>query len=120
MRVDGLGWLGVRTDRFEETVSLYRDLLALDPFHVDETSVRFRLGDGTELHVYGPADADHEFFGTAPVVGLVVDDVQAVRRRMEAAGIEFVTPVEHAGASAWCHFRGPDGNVYEIISLGEA
>lgn len=116
MRVDGLGWLGVRTDRFEETVWFYRELLRLDEFHVDQTSVRFRLGDGTELHVYGPADADHEFFGSAPVVGLLVDDVPAVRRRMEAAGIAFLTPVEHVGAHAWCHFRGPDGNVYEIIS----
>ena len=116
MSVQGLGWLGVRTERFEETVSFYRDVLGLDAFRVDETSVRFRLGDGTELHVYGPADTDHEFFGTAPAVGLTGDDVPAVRRRMEAAGFEFLTPVEHAGASAWCHFRGPDGNVYEIIS----
>lgn len=116
MSVDGLGWLGVRTDRFEETVSFYRDLLGLDAFRVDETSVRFRLGDGTELHVYGPADVDHEFFGTAPAVGLLVDDVPAVRRRMEAAGIEFFTQVEQAGASAWCHFRGPDGNVYDHLA----
>jgi len=116
MRVESLGWLGVRTNRFTETVSFYRDLLGLDAVGVDETSVRFQLGDGTELHVYGPADADHEFFGAAPVVGLLVDDVPAVRGRMKAAGIEFLTSVEHAGASAWCHFRGPDGNVYEIIS----
>jgi catechol 2,3-dioxygenase-like lactoylglutathione lyase family enzyme len=116
MSLKGLGWLGVRTDRFEETVSLYRNLFGLDPFHENETSARFRLGDGTELHVYGPADTDHEFFGTAPVVGLVVDDVPALRRRMEAAGVEFLTPVERAGRTAWCHLRGPDGNVYEIIS----
>ncbi len=120
MSVERLGWLGVRTDHFEQMVSLYRDLLGLDSFHVDGTSVRFRLGDGTEVHVYGQGDVDHGFFGLAPVVGLVVDDVASVRERMEAAGIEFLTPVEHAGASAWCHFRGPDGNVYEIISRGEA
>jgi catechol 2,3-dioxygenase-like lactoylglutathione lyase family enzyme len=115
MTVRGLGWLGVRTERFEQTVALFRDLLGLDPFQVDDASVRFRLGDGTELHVYGPADTDHEFFGTAPVVGLVVADVDTARRRMEAAGVEFLTPVERAGTSAWCHFRGPDGNVYELI-----
>jgi catechol 2,3-dioxygenase-like lactoylglutathione lyase family enzyme len=118
MSVEGLGWLGVRTDRFDETVSLYRDILGLDAFHIDGTSVRFHLGDATEFHVYGPEDTDHEFFGVAPVVGFVVDDVPMVRRRMQAAGIEFLTAVEHAGASAWCHFRGPDGNVYEIISRG--
>ena len=34
--MQGLGWLGVRTDRFAETVSLYRDLLGLEPFRADE------------------------------------------------------------------------------------
>ena len=116
MSGERLGWLGVRTDRFEQMVALYRDLLELEAFQVDEASARFRLGDGTEVHVYGPEDVDHDFFGPGPVVGLVVDDVDAVRERLEAAGIEFLTPVERAGASAWCHFRGPDGNVYEIIS----
>jgi len=114
MSVHSLGWLGVRTDHFEQMVTLYRDLLGLEAFQIDETSARFRLGDGTEVHVYGPEDEDHDFFGAGPVVGLVVDDVDTVRQRLEAAGIEFLTPVERAGASAWCHFRGPDGNVYEI------
>lgn len=35
----------------------------------------FRLSDGTEVHVYGPEDEDHQFFGPAPVVGLAVGDV---------------------------------------------
>jgi catechol 2,3-dioxygenase-like lactoylglutathione lyase family enzyme len=114
--VYSLGWLGVRTDRFGQTVALYRDVLGLEPFHADETSVRFRLRDGTELHVYGPADENHRFFGTAPVVGLAVEDAAATRERLEAAGVDFLTELERDGGAAWCHFRGPDGNVYEIIS----
>jgi catechol 2,3-dioxygenase-like lactoylglutathione lyase family enzyme len=114
--VRGLGWLGVRTDRFGETVSLYRDVLGLEPFHDDDASVRFRLDDGTELHVYGPADDDHRFFGTAPVVGLAVEDAAAARERLQAAGITFLTELERDGEAAWCHFEGPDGNVYELIS----
>lgn len=118
MSVHGLVWLGVRTDRPAETAALYRDLLGLEPFLEDATSTRFRLGNGTEVHVYGPDDDDHRFFGSAPVVGLEVDDVATARARMEAAGIEFMTEVERAGVSAWCHFRGPDGNVYELLSRG--
>jgi catechol 2,3-dioxygenase-like lactoylglutathione lyase family enzyme len=114
--VYGLGWLGVRTDRFGRTVALYRDVLGLEPFHADEASVRFRLRNGTELHVYGPADDDHRFFGTAPVVGLAVEDAAATRERLEAAGVHFLTELERDGDAAWCHFRGPDGNVYEIVS----
>lgn len=118
MSVNGLGWLGVRTERFEETVSLYRDVFGLEAFHADERSARFRLGDGTELHVYGPEDEHHRFFGTAPVVGLAVDDAAAARRRLEAAGLELLTELERANGAAWFHFRGPDGNVYELISQG--
>ena len=116
MSLHRLGWLGVRTERFEEMQSLFGELLGLEPFQVDDSSARYRLGDGTELHVYGGADTDHEFFGTAPVVGFVVDDVRRLRRRLENAGISFLTPLERAGGSTWCHFRGPDGNVYELIS----
>lgn len=55
--VQGLGFLGVRLenrDAFEATVSLYRDTLGLTPFREEPGRLAwFRLGDGTELHVYG-------------------------------------------------------------------
>jgi catechol 2,3-dioxygenase-like lactoylglutathione lyase family enzyme len=111
----GLGWLGVRTDAFDAMVTLYRDVFGLSPFHADARSVRFRLEDGTEVHVYGPADDDHRFFGSAPVVGLRVTDVEGTRRALADAGIELLTAIERTANEAWCHFRAPDGNVYEII-----
>lgn len=116
MGVQRLGWLGVRTPQLDEMRVLLEGALELEPFQVDAASSRYRLADGAELHVYGPADRDHDFFGTGPVVGLVVDDAAALRARMEESGIEFLTPLESAGGSTWCHFRAPDGNVYEIIS----
>jgi hypothetical protein len=45
-----------------------------------------------------------------------VSDVEQARVRMEAASIEFIGPVQHSEGAKWTHFRGPDGNVYEIIS----
>ena len=111
-----LGWLGVRTESFDEMRALLEDALHLVPFQVDNASARYRLGDGTEFHVYGPADGDHDFFGSGPVVGFVVENAAALRLRLEGAGIEFLTPLESAEGSSWCHFRAPDGNVYEIIS----
>src|SRR6478609_5356529 len=59
--VRGLVWLGVRTAQFAQTVRLYRDVFGLQPFHEDPESVRFRLSNGTEIHVYGPVDEDHRF-----------------------------------------------------------
>jgi catechol 2,3-dioxygenase-like lactoylglutathione lyase family enzyme len=116
VELHSLVWLGVRTAQFDQTVRLYRDVFGLQPFHQDSASVRFRLPNGTEIHVYGPADDDHLFFGTAPVVGLLVDDVDRARAAMEAEGMEFLGPVQRAAGSRWNHFRGPDGNVYEILS----
>jgi len=121
--IERLAFLGVRAstpDAFTATVGLYRDLLGLEPFLEDATSVRFRAADGTEIHVYGPADSDHEFFGAAPVVGLVVDDFDAARARMVAAGIAFEGEPQRAGSAVWNHYRAPDGNVYEIMGRAAA
>ena len=106
----------MRTERFDEMVALLEDALELEAFQADDESARYRLGDGTEFHVYSPTDTDHQFFGSAPVVGFVVDDAARLRQRMEAAGVEFLTPLETAAGSSWCHVRAPDGNVYEIVS----
>jgi hypothetical protein len=116
--VEGLGFLGVRLDtesEFRAAVSLYRDLLAM-PQTLDEPGrAWFRAVDGTPIHVYGPPEVEHAFFGGAPCVGLRVADVPAARARLEAAGYEFVTELEYDADVAWCHFRGPGGTVYELI-----
>jgi hypothetical protein len=75
----------------------------------------FRFPDGTEMEVWRPENGFHSFFGTGPVVGFRVDDVKAARSRMEAEGVEFIGPVQRSEGVAWSHFKGPDGNVYEII-----
>jgi hypothetical protein len=96
--------------------AFYKDVLHLTAFQDDSTSTRFRLADGTEVHVYNSRDVDHRFFGPGPIVGLRVDSFAATRAAMLQAGIEFLylEPQRHDGL-AWQHFRAPDGNVYEII-----
>jgi catechol 2,3-dioxygenase-like lactoylglutathione lyase family enzyme len=116
MTAHSLVWLGVRTSRFEEMAAFYRDVLGLNTLRDEPDDARFRLTDGTEVHVYGPSDADHDFFGPGPVVALLVDDFPATRARMAAAGIEFIGDAQHNGEATWIHFRAPDGNIYELIS----
>ena len=116
MRVESLVWMGVRTERFQEMAAFYRDVLGLETLKDEPNDARFRLDDGTEVHVYGPGDEDHDFFGPGPVVGLLVDDFDATRERMLAAGIEFIGDVQQDRTTTWNHVRAPDGNVYEIIS----
>lgn len=114
-----LGFLGVRiadSVRFHAAVSLYRDTLGLTPFREKpDQLVWFRLGDGTELHIYGPKDTDHTAFGERPCVGFNVEDVGAARASMEAKGIAFLWDTQHDEAREWAHYRGPDGAVYELI-----
>ncbi|WP_289017911.1 VOC family protein [uncultured Ornithinimicrobium sp.] len=117
--VQGLGFLGVRIEdreRFRATVALYRDTLGLEVLRDEpDRLVWFRLGDGTERHVYGPDAVDHTAFGDRPCVGLVVDDVEGTRRTMEAAGVECLWDTQRDGEREWAHYRGPDGTVYELI-----
>jgi catechol 2,3-dioxygenase-like lactoylglutathione lyase family enzyme len=116
MKVKGLGWLGVRTERFEETTRFFREVMGLEMIRRERDVVGFRFPDGTEMEVWRPEDDLHSFFTTGPVVGFRVDNAEEARARMEAAGVEFLTPVQRSEGATWSHFRGPDGNVYEIYA----
>lgn len=95
---------------------LCRDVMGLAVFQEDEGSSRFVLPNGTEVHVYGPADSDHDFFDSGPVVGFLVDDVEKARNELEAAGVTFIGDVQRSATHVWNHFRAPDGNVYELMA----
>jgi catechol 2,3-dioxygenase-like lactoylglutathione lyase family enzyme len=120
MTIRGVGFIGLRVADptvYAATVALYRDRLGLEVARVDGLrSTRFRLPGGAALHVYGPADEDHTEFGDRPCIGLVVDDIDAARRDLEAAGLEVVeAEMERDGVDAWFHYRAPDGSVQELI-----
>jgi hypothetical protein len=115
---EGVGFVGLRTHRFEQMVSLFRDRIGLSIIHQGPGATRFHLGADAELHVYAETDPDHAFFTTGPVVGLRVADVDAMRAALEADGIRMLTDVERTAGAAWCHFEAPDGTVLEIIGPG--
>ena len=97
-------------------MAVYRDALGLATVHEAAGAVWFALADGTQVHVYGPPEDDHTFFGDAPCVGYLVEDFAAARAALLAAGcaFDFGEP-EVDGDATWDHYRAPDGNVYEII-----
>jgi catechol 2,3-dioxygenase-like lactoylglutathione lyase family enzyme len=109
-------FVGIRTERFEATVAVYRDALGLALVHESPGAAWFALDDGTQVHVYGPADDDHAFFGNAPCIGYLVEDFAAARAALIDAGCEFdFGEPQVADGTIWNHYRAPDGNVYEII-----
>ena len=111
----GVGFIGIRTERFDEMVALFRDRIGLSIIQEAPGATWLRLGADAELHVYADTDPDHAFFTTGPVVGLRVADVEATRAALEADGLRMLTDVERTETAAWCHFRAPDGTVVEII-----
>jgi hypothetical protein len=111
-----VGFIGLRTDRFDDMVRFFGELLRLPTLRREPGAARFQLGEGAELHVYSVDDPDHAFFTTGPVVGLLVDeDVGVVRERLEGAGIVFIGAVQREGATSWNHVEAPDGTVMELI-----
>jgi hypothetical protein len=116
--VEGVGFVGLRSGQFGEMVRLFRDVLGVPLAREASGLAGFRLGDGTVLEIYGPADDFHSFFTTGPVLGLQVGDFDAVRELMDAAGVEFIGAPQHADGTSCQHFRCPDGTVLEIIGPG--
>jgi catechol 2,3-dioxygenase-like lactoylglutathione lyase family enzyme len=117
MRVRSIRWLGTPTDRYAETVAFARDVLGLTLQLEREDFAVFHIENGDTLEVFGPKGiADGHEFRVAPVAGFEDDDVVAARREMEAKGIRFIGEVHQGTSSAWSHFYGPDGHVYEITA----
>jgi hypothetical protein len=114
----GIGFIGLRTDRFDEMVALFRDRIGLEVIRDAPGATWFRVGADAELHVYAATDPDHAFFTTGPVVGMRVADVDATRAALEADGLRMLTDVQRTASAAWCHFEAPDGTVLEIIGPG--
>jgi catechol 2,3-dioxygenase-like lactoylglutathione lyase family enzyme len=116
MEITGITWAGTRTTRFDETVQFFRDVMGVDLVDQQEDFASFRTGDGDKIEVFGPAERDHDFMTTGPVVGFGVADVDSARTELEKAGVDFIGPTHGEGDYRWAHFRGPDDNIYEITS----
>jgi catechol 2,3-dioxygenase-like lactoylglutathione lyase family enzyme len=112
MMVTGLGWCGTRTDQAPQLAEFYQNVLGLKPVHTAPDFWVFELPDGRHVEVFGTSFPGKNFFVTGPVAGFAVDDLPAAVEELRAAGIELLG----APGPSWQGFRGPDGNVYELVS----
>ena len=116
MKAKGLVWLGTRTRNFDYTVRFFGDTLGLSAVHEEPDFTVLRLPNGDTVEVFGPGDGEHEHFDTG-LWPVSFSTTSPGRAELEAAGITFVGPVHEAeDGGSWSHFRGPDGNVYEITT----
>jgi catechol 2,3-dioxygenase-like lactoylglutathione lyase family enzyme len=115
MEILKLAWVGTRTDRPQQTVAFFRDLLGLPVDIQREDFWMLRLPDGSKVEVFGPGNPVNRHFTTGPVAGFLVDDVFGATHELRSAGVEILLePTVDESGNAWVHFRAPDGNVYEF------
>ena len=112
MDITGLGWSGTRTAQAEELADFYQNVLQLNLVYTEPGFWVFTLPDGRNVEVFSPAYPGKDHFTTGPVVGFAVTDLPAAVEELRAADVELVG---EPGPS-WQHFRGPDGNIYELVS----
>jgi catechol 2,3-dioxygenase-like lactoylglutathione lyase family enzyme len=98
-----------------------RDLAAASEFYGDvlglECSVRYGSERGAEfetgsltLQLLAVETLGMEFARSQNPIALHVDDVQAARERLAAAGVEFRAETMDSGVCHMAFFRDPDGN----------
>ena len=112
MEITGLGWCGTRTARADELAHFYEHVLGLPLIHREPSFWVFELPGGRHVEVFGPSCPGKEHFTTGPVTGFTVRDLPAAVAELREAGVELLG---EAGPT-WQHFRGPDGNVYELVA----
>lgn len=114
MKVRGLVWAGTRTERFDETVSFFRDVLGVPLAQAAPGFAWGSMPDGSQLEVFGPEHHDHDEFGTGPVPEFLVDDLALALEELGDAGVPIVGTPHVTPDEGWIHFRAPDGNVYGL------
>jgi glyoxylase I family protein len=113
MQITGITFVGTRTDARPAMAEFLRDVLGLAP--VPPTGGMdaevFDLPDGSSFAVTSgvPPDEDDR------TIGFSVDDIEAARQALEAAGVWTDDEVSTNDRFRYLHFRAPDGHLYELV-----
>ena len=106
-RLVGINHVALQVDDIEEAVAFYTELF--EPTAVDRSvsgAAFLRMGDQfIALFERGPRTEEPHF-------GLVVDDKQAAREALEAAGVEILP-------GRFLDFRDPSGNLVQIVQYDQ-
>ena len=110
--ITGVDFVALQTADHDRAVKFYGETLGL-PFVKRWGSMpgsEFQAGNLT-LAVMQSDAFGLEFKPSSAMVALQVDDVEATRKRLEAAGIEFRGDTLDSGVCFQAFFADPDGNL---------
>jgi catechol 2,3-dioxygenase-like lactoylglutathione lyase family enzyme len=111
-------WIGVVVEDLEEARRFWRDVIGFAEITATDDYAELDLGMNRRLELLARSDAP-QYDRPRFQVGFEVDDVRAAREELIGRGVEPVSEVEKGEDSAWCYFRDPQGNVFEITHRSE-
>ena len=118
MKLQWPTWIGVVADDLDAQRRFYRDVLGLHELGSGDDWVHFDL-DGNLFEVLERSDKP-QYDRKRYQVGFTVDDIRTARAELVEHGAEPISEIEgdpDAGG-AWCYFRDPEGNVFELKQRG--
>lgn len=113
IRVKGLAWVGIGTDRYAQTMRLFRDVLGMEVEAEGDEQAILRTVNGDQVEIFGK-DGRGKSQNSPPTVAFEVDDVAAARDSLVAAGIEIVGEIGSWNGHEWLYFRSSDGYLFEV------
>ena len=113
MKVKRISWLGVGTDDFAGTLAFFTGVLGLEPAIVDDKGVAILHAGDSQVEIFGPGTSGRART-SPPVPAFEVEDVEAAREELLAAGVELLGDIGRWNGFEWQYFRGPDGHVFAV------
>ena len=117
MNVKGIAWAGVKTAKFDEMVSFFKDVLNLEAWIEVDDLVTFRMPNGDLMEILGPTMAPELESLKGPKVDFYVDDVDAAVAELTAKGCQIAGNVHRDESQNWVNFYAPDGNLFGLTNL---
>lgn len=122
-----LGEIALRTERLDEMVTFYRDVVGLEPIEVAETNAFFTLGESASDHaavfVLFDRSGDDDYVGpeqrrtTLDHLAFTLDPeaFDSEAERLVAAGIDLTFAYHDWVQWRSLYFDDPDGNHVEFV-----
>jgi len=119
MKVSGIGWLGLVSDR-AETRRFYAEVLGLDLVEDTQDYAYYSIDDTTNLEILAsntPLAGRQDRRCLA--VGLLVEDLDSAVQELKAAGTNLKGEIEEWESDnerhRWIYFEDPDGHTLLLM-----